>query len=216
MMTDIIVSRQLDSVDGFDIQVDMLPDRDSKPEHQCYSAAHIAAFHNGDWRFVGVAVTASYGGVELGLDAVWAFEYGELPGIGDANPLKDGPGFIVDDVQQPDTFANGSGADMVSNAVQQAKRNLLDGHRIEQTAKVYLTLAGDGSGWEVANPTFLTDPDGKPWPLAGLDSGATPYESDCDCEEPERCALAHKWVNENMPLPTPLRLIGMLALAAVE
>lgn len=75
------------------------------------------------------------------------------------------------------------------------------GHRIEQHAKVYLYFE-DGQ-WQVDHITF----DGHP--LDGLEDGATPGASDCECDGPEGCQAAHDAANR-VPLPTGDELLTLM------
>lgn len=115
----IIDSITLDSRDGFDLRAEIVPDDtaiDSPLEVAEYAdPAVVTAWHDGDWHYVGIIVTASRGGIDLGSDSVWAVEYGDMPGIGHVDPLRDNGGSL-------DTYR----ADLVDNAVADARLKLTE------------------------------------------------------------------------------------------
>jgi hypothetical protein len=76
-------------------------------------------------------------------------------------------------------------------------------HFIEQTVKVYLRLADDGTRWIVDGPTV----DGYPLDSA-LDGGAS--RSECGCGRPHDCRRALEHANQ-LPLPTATEPIAMIA-----
>lgn len=98
-MSDIIDSIDLGTVDGFDIRADMFPDT------TCY-----------DWHYVGIIVTASRAGVDLGSDSIWGMQYGKL--------TPDSP--FVDPLTGIGPFANGYGPDLIDNAVADARLKLTE------------------------------------------------------------------------------------------
>jgi hypothetical protein len=102
-------SKQLPAVDGFDIDVAVVEDLDSRPEHFDYNADVIEAWRHSDWQFAGVVVTASKNGHELGVSSVWGCERGWFPGM---------PRFIDPLVDNP--YIDG----LVDEAVQSAKAEL--------------------------------------------------------------------------------------------
>lgn len=66
------------------------------------------------------------------------------------------------------------------------------GHKIEESAKVYLVLNEDGTGWELDHIVF----DG--YPLDGLEEG--PADTECECDgQAEHEALMEKARNLDMP-----------------
>lgn len=81
IMRDAIESKILPSRDGFELVAYKIEDTDSTPfDADCYGKADIAAWRNDEWRYVGVLVTASKHGVELGCAALWSCEEGDSPG----------------------------------------------------------------------------------------------------------------------------------------
>jgi hypothetical protein len=63
------------SRDGFDFRATVHADDDTSPtDYDCYSAEQIAAWRADEWRFVGVEVTASAAGVELGDASLWGVD----------------------------------------------------------------------------------------------------------------------------------------------
>ena len=131
MSTDIIDSREIGTVDGWDITAHLEwdadttatdyfnPDTADTPEDAAADRAAIEAFNRDAWHYVGTVVTASRAGVALGTAAIWGQEYGEFPGhTGSLSPLDADP-------DDPDNFANGYGRDLVAEAIEEAKAKLL-------------------------------------------------------------------------------------------
>lgn len=115
-----IDSIDLGTVEGFDIRAELVPDDtafDSPTDVADYQPDTIQAWHNGDWYYVGIIVTASRAGVDLGSDSVWMMEYGNLtPDSPFVDPLKGiGP-----------EFANGYGPDLIDNAIADARLKLTE------------------------------------------------------------------------------------------
>lgn len=100
-MYDAIDGRDLESRDGFDLRLDILPDSDAKPsdtgtvaEGGCYSDADIEAWKADHWTYVVQRVTASRAGVELGTAYLGAVEHGDLAEV-TADALNDpDPGYL--------------------------------------------------------------------------------------------------------------------------
>lgn len=116
---DIIDSIDLPSRDGFDIRADMV-DQDyyqPTPDGDTYSTETIDAYVSGAWKYVGVIVTASRHGVDLGSDSVWDMEYGNL--------TADSP-FVDPLTGVGPEFANGYGPDLIDNAVADARLKLTE------------------------------------------------------------------------------------------
>lgn len=122
---DSIDQRSLGEMFGFDITAYLVPD--DYPDISTYNDAQLRAYHNGDWRLVGCIVQAcDEDGNVLGEDSIWGLEHGVLPDCRDdfINALEDGPGFVINGEEQPPTFANGYGTDLVYQAVQRARQHL--------------------------------------------------------------------------------------------
>ncbi|AKJ72418.1 hypothetical protein AU099_gp75 [Gordonia phage GTE8] len=143
---DVIATRTLDPVDGFTLTAYEVPDTDSTPIGQelenggCYAAADIAAWRDDEWQYVGVVVVASRAGVSLGSAAIWGMDtgdywdaiaraegrtpYGVLDNVPNAvttgQPREDGG---IDYVTRDD-FAHGYGADLISEALDDARATL--------------------------------------------------------------------------------------------
>jgi hypothetical protein len=96
---DIIDSIDLGTVDGFDIRAITVPDHD-------YAADANAATDSARWDWVGIIVTASRAGIELGSDSLWGVECERNV----TNPLRDKDGTL-------DTYCG----DMIENAVADAR-----------------------------------------------------------------------------------------------
>jgi hypothetical protein len=79
-MQDVINTIQRDERDGFDITVSIVADTDSSPrDFESYSEEDIQRWNEGDWQYVGVVVTASRNGHELGSASLWGVDYGLSP-----------------------------------------------------------------------------------------------------------------------------------------
>ena len=114
----VIDSITLDSVDGFDITAQTVADETyyAEPDGD-YTDEQIAAFQRGDWGYVGIVVTASRAGIELGSGGIWGVEAGVYPLDSE-----------VSEVIDPLNDAGGSLAhyrdDLVSEAVSEARETL--------------------------------------------------------------------------------------------
>lgn len=53
-------------------------DASSPAELECYSAADVALWEDGEWDFVGVRVTVTWNGVAIAEDALYGIESGTL------------------------------------------------------------------------------------------------------------------------------------------
>ncbi|MFC9995712.1 hypothetical protein [Nocardia sp. NPDC127526] len=94
-------------IDGFRIHARMYGDEDESPERKydpiLCDPELMAGWRADEWFFVGVQVTASRAGVELGEASVWSLEYGWYDGRYH-NPLTDSPATHEDWV-----YGNGPG-----------------------------------------------------------------------------------------------------------
>ena len=78
--------------DGFEVTALLVPDTDSHADESWrdMDADTRAAYERGDWQYVGVLVTASRAGLDLGSDSILGSQYGSIPGVdGFVNPLTD-------------------------------------------------------------------------------------------------------------------------------
>lgn len=125
---DIIDSIELGTVDGFDIRADLVPDEQyySEPDGD-YSPDAVAAFRNGDWHYVGIIVTASRAGIDLGSDSIWAVEYGTMP-VGKwgypPNVPAGGESRMIDPLRDEGGSLDYYRADMIDAAVTAARATL--------------------------------------------------------------------------------------------
>jgi hypothetical protein len=96
-----IDSKDLPAVEGFDIRISVVYDDDCHPESfDCYDEQQLKAWRNDEWTFVGVIVTASKRGIELGVSSLWGCERGWFPGNKEfIDPLVDNP-YIEDLVDE--------------------------------------------------------------------------------------------------------------------
>lgn len=80
--------QQLGNAFGFEIRAELVPDDARVEDLGLYSDANIKAWHEDAWSFVGVVVTASLDGIDLGSSSLWGLEYGWLPTAGGfVNPI---------------------------------------------------------------------------------------------------------------------------------
>lgn len=103
-MSDIIDSIDLGTVDGFDIRAITVPDHD-------YAADANTATDSARWDCVGIIVTASRAGIELGSDSLWGVKCER----GVTNPLRDDEGHLA-------LYRE----DMVGNAIADARLKLTE------------------------------------------------------------------------------------------
>ena len=101
---DIIDTIELGTVDGFDIRAITVPDHD-------YAADANNATDSARWDWVGIIVTASRAGIEMGSDSLWGVECERNV----TNPLRDSNGSLA-------TYRE----DMVSNAIADARLKLTE------------------------------------------------------------------------------------------
>jgi hypothetical protein len=102
------------AIPALSYRVDIVPDPDTYPEDfGCYDETTITAWHNDEWRYVGVIVTPIIAGVDLPLAeaSLWGTEYGTLPHI-----AEDGTVYGVVD-RTAETLANEyPGPDLIEEA----------------------------------------------------------------------------------------------------
>ena len=128
-MSDIIDSIDLGTVDGFDIRADMVPGNHTtysggEPDGD-YTPEQIAWFYDGDWYYVGIIVTASRNGTDLGSDSLWAVEAGTMPlDNGESDPCKRLRN--IDPLRDEDGTLATYRADMIDNAVADARLRLTE------------------------------------------------------------------------------------------
>ena len=115
----VIDSIDLDSVDGFDIRAEIVPDDTAYDEPQGdYPPEIVEAWRNDDWHYVTIIVTASRAGTDLGSDSLCMVEYGTFPhtdGTVWVDPLRDKDGSLA--------YYR---ADMIDNAVADARMKLTE------------------------------------------------------------------------------------------
>jgi len=124
---DIIDSIELGTVDGFDIRADLVPDTTyygGEPDGD-YTPEQIAWFNDGDWYYVGIIVTASRAGTDLGSDSLWAVEAGTFPlDNGETDPCKRLRN--IDPLHDEGGTLDAYRADMIDNAVADARLKLTE------------------------------------------------------------------------------------------
>jgi hypothetical protein len=105
-----IDNKDMGTIDGFDVMARIEPDYDITPDDfDCYDQQTIDAWKADRWNYVGIVVTASRDGIELGSSSLWGCEYGDMPGIDEwVSPLNQ-----IDDYE-----------DVVNDAIEQAKQTL--------------------------------------------------------------------------------------------
>lgn len=98
--------------EGFDITARLEADIDTRPENsECYSKKQIEAWKNDDWFFVGVVLSVSKNGVDLGDHAV------SLWGIDCNFPSRK---------KNPNIYLSECALDMQSEALESARAALAD------------------------------------------------------------------------------------------
>jgi hypothetical protein len=122
---DIIDSIELGTAEGFDIRAELVPDtatHHAEPDGD-YTPEQIAWFNDGDWHYVGLIVTASRAGTDLGSDSLWGVEAGTMPlDNGEVDPCKRLR--TIDPLRDADGSLAIYREDMVGNAVADARLNL--------------------------------------------------------------------------------------------
>ena len=91
--------RTLPARDGFTLTARKYYDTDSTPDdYDCYTAKQVTAWRADEWQFVGLRVTASVDGIELGSADLWSIEDGRytctteddvVTDVRDLDPLTD-------------------------------------------------------------------------------------------------------------------------------
>jgi hypothetical protein len=80
-----------------------------------YQPDTIEAWRDDLWMFVGIIVTASRAGIDLGSDSLWMVESGSMPGVGWIDPLRDKDGSLA-------CYRE----DMIGNAIADARLKLTE------------------------------------------------------------------------------------------
>jgi len=76
-MDGVIDWRTLPDRDGFTLTARKYHDTDSTPDdYECYTPKQVTAWQQDQWQFVGLVVTASVDGIELGTADLWSIEDG--------------------------------------------------------------------------------------------------------------------------------------------
>lgn len=91
--------RTLPARDGFTLTARKYYDTDGTPDdYDCYTANQVTAWRADEWQFVGLRVTASVDGIELGSADLWSIEDGRytctteddvVTDVRDLDPLTD-------------------------------------------------------------------------------------------------------------------------------
>jgi hypothetical protein len=88
-------------MDELKINVSTERDIDATPyDADCYTEEQITAWKNDEWHYVGVIVTVSFQGVEIGNASLWAIDsedpayHQEVANELTAEALKDAEGFL--------------------------------------------------------------------------------------------------------------------------
>lgn len=130
---DIIDSIKLGTAEGFDIRADMVPGNHTtysggEPDGD-YTPEEIAAFCRDDWYYVGIIVTASRNGTDLGSDSLWAVEAGTMP-VGKwgypSLAVPGGESRMIDPLRDSGGSLDTYRADMIDNAVADARLRLTE------------------------------------------------------------------------------------------
>ena len=119
----IIDSISLGTIDGFDIRAEIVPDAQQLEPEGDYTPEQIDWFNDGDWQYVGLIVTASRAGVELGSDSLWNVECGTMPlDNGETDPCK--RLVFIDPLRDSNGTLAAYRADMIDNAIADANLKL--------------------------------------------------------------------------------------------
>lgn len=114
---DILDTIDLPPQEGFDLRADVVQDDTALPNGPSdvgdYPADTVQCWRNDDWMFVGIIVTASRNGTDLGSDSIWMVERGWFPGELYVDPLRDKDGSL-------DYYR----ADLIDNAIADARMKL--------------------------------------------------------------------------------------------
>ncbi|AXH49813.1 hypothetical protein KNU02_gp88 [Gordonia phage Pleakley] len=138
---DVITSRTLDPVDGFDLIAYEVYDTDSSPIGEetenggCYDRADIEAWRNDEWYYAGVVVVASRAGIPLGSGAIWGCDTGDYWDRGDGTysellDVTTRPAGTYQTLSGPVArpagveFAHGYGDDLIAEALIEARATL--------------------------------------------------------------------------------------------
>lgn len=74
----------------------ILDDHDEVERGCCYSADDLAAYHRGDWCYVGVSVKVFHGKALLAASSIWGVEHGRLAEV-TADAFEYVPAVVTDD-----------------------------------------------------------------------------------------------------------------------
>lgn len=147
---DVIETRDLGTINSFEIQAQLLNDYDITPDFYGPGSVYdneevMAAWRNDDWTFVTVGVTASRGGTELGSAYLGGMEYGHFPGVGFIDPLDDAPGGYPWD-------------ELIAEAIDEANNFLARNARkaTRKTASDIATCGTCGLSWDDSISTSMT------------------------------------------------------------
>jgi hypothetical protein len=78
-MEELIETKDLVSSGALKVIASMYPDTNANPlDADCYSDADIAAWKRDEWQYVGIVVTVTLDGVEIGQSSLWGTEFGSL------------------------------------------------------------------------------------------------------------------------------------------
>lgn len=121
---DIIDTLELGTVDGFDIRADIVPDDTALDGGPCdvadYPANVVRAWRDDRWMFVGIIVTASRAGVDLGSDSIWMVERGDIPSEDGASTVE------IDPLRDEDGSLAYYRGDLIDNAIADARLKLTE------------------------------------------------------------------------------------------
>lgn len=117
-MRDAIDWRDLDARDGFELSARLYYDSDSTPDdYDCFTPKQVQAWRNDEWQFVGLVITASIAGTELGRASCWSVESGLWT---DTDENDNVTGTRVLDPLRDDDYLN----DLIPEAIADARANL--------------------------------------------------------------------------------------------
>jgi hypothetical protein len=131
---DTIETKSLPDWGPFQMEARLIYDHDtSHDDVDVFTPKQIEAWKNDEWYYVGLEVTVSFNGIELGSASLWGIEYGWIPLTDEQDNLTEEP---VQHYDPLDDTSPGSFIDDVGNeACADAVRNL------EQLQKVTVPVS---------------------------------------------------------------------------
>ena len=120
-----IDSKILPSQDGFDLRAHTEYDSDSSPlDSDCYTPKQVSAFNQGDWTYVGIIVTASRAGIDLGSASIWSIEAGMYVMTDENDNVVSEKWIDPLDASDEDSALAYYGPSLIAEAIAEAQKNI--------------------------------------------------------------------------------------------